>query len=239
MAYFDYNATTPMNAVARQALLVALDEYWANSSSPYSDSARVHNALESARRKLVDQLKTPLSEIVFTGGATEANNAVVRNLAEQLPKNKQFAISPFEHRSISEPARHYFKGRLTVLEANSDGIVDLDALREVLRTGTVGAVSVMAANNESGVIQPWRDIAQICREVDILYHCDASQWFGKCGAITFEGCDFLVGCGHKFGGPKGVGFLALSDNARGICVQLGGNQESGKRGGTENPCFQP
>jgi cysteine desulfurase len=234
MAYFDYNATTPLNSLGRQALMNALDESWANPSSPYSASARVHNVLENARKQLGIRLKKPPSEIVFTGGATEANNAVIRFLAEQLPTDKTLATSPFEHPSVVEAARHFFQDRVQVLKATKDGLIDLAHLDEVLKGGTVGAVSLMAVNNETGVIQPWQLAAQSCDLAGVLFHCDASQWFGKCPNGEFGNCDFLTGCAHKFGGPKGVGFLALSGNSYGFNAQYGGGQESGKRGGTEN-----
>ena len=234
MAYFDYNATTPLNSLGRQALVNALDESWANPSSPYSESARVHNVLENAREQLGIRLKTSSEEIVFTGGATEGNNAVIRFLGEKLPADKIFAISPFEHPSVVEAVHHYFQDRVQVLEATSDGLIDLAYLDESLNGGTLGAVSLMAVNNETGVIQPWQLAAQSCQQAGILFHCDASQWFGKCPDGEFSCCDFLIGCAHKFGGPKGVGFLALSENGQGFHSQYGGGQESGKRGGTEN-----
>ncbi|MCB1120060.1 MAG: cysteine desulfurase [Verrucomicrobiae bacterium] len=234
MAYFDYNATTPLNSAGREALLEALENAWANPSSPYADSARVHNSLEAAREDLAALLDIEPDGLIFTSGATEANNAVVRYFARLLPAGKMIALSPFEHPSVDEPARFYLKDKIRFLNSDPAGLVDLDDLQKVLKEGKVGAVSVMAVNNESGVIQPWEEVAKLCRESGVFFHCDASQWFGKAEGGDFSRCDFLVGCGHKFGAPKGSGFLAASSRAQGIRLQLGGAQESGQRGGTEN-----
>ncbi|MCZ6674355.1 MAG: cysteine desulfurase family protein [Verrucomicrobia bacterium] len=234
MAYFDYNATTPLNSAARQALVDALDTFWANPSSPYRQSAQVHNALAAAREILAKRLGKSPEEVIFNGGVTEANNAVIRHLADHLQNTKLLVLSPFEHPSIAEPARQIFGERVQTLKASSDGTVDADHLDELLKQGVVGAVSVMAVNNETGVVQPWQAIGERCHNAGIPFHCDASQWFGKCAGGDFSYCDFLVGCGHKFGGPKGVGFLALSKNSLGFRSALGGGQESGRRGGTEN-----
>jgi len=234
MAYFDYNATTPLSPAARQALLEGTDAYWANPSSPYSESARVHTVLETGRQTLADRLQKKTEDIVFTGGATEANNAVIQYLARQLPEESLLLVSPFEHPSVLEAADAVLGRRVSRLKAQSDGLIDLDELKKSIETTDVAALSLMAVNNESGVIQPWQEVAKLCRESGILFHCDASQWFGKCQGGDFSNCDFGIGCAHKFGGPKGVGFVALSANTHGFQSQLGGDQEFGRRGGTEN-----
>ncbi|MBC9890199.1 MAG: aminotransferase class V-fold PLP-dependent enzyme [Opitutae bacterium] len=234
MTYFDYNSTTPLNRAAKDALFDAVDGQWANPSSPYKVSARVRLALDTARENLADRLHGKGTGMVFTGGATEANNSVIRYLAEILPQEKGLAISAIEHPSVMEPANHFFKGRLDLLPVSPEGVLDVDHLGAVMAAGRPGAVSVMAANNETGVIQPWDRVGRICRENGVAYHCDASQWFGKCPNYRFDNCDFLVGCSHKFGGPKGVGFLALSENWYGFRSVFGGPQEGGRRGGTEN-----
>jgi len=212
----------------------ALDNQWSNPSSPYQQSARVHNALEAARESLSLRLSTTSDEIVFTGGATEANNSVIHFLAEQLPEDQKILLSPFEHPSVSQSAHHHFSNRIHTIRAHQNGTVDLAHLDELVHSFKIGAVSVMALNNETGVVQPFEEIAQRCRKAGIYFHCDASQWFGKFPANAFENCDFLVGCAHKFGGPKGAGFLALSNRCSGFSSQFGGGQESGRRGGTEN-----
>ena len=221
MAYFDYNATTPLNHAARSALVDALDTHWSNPSSPYRQSARVHTVLESAREALSTQLNIPIDQLIFTGGATEANNSVIRYFSDQLPPGKTVAFSPFEHPSVSEAIAHMLPESLR-LRVENTGEVNVTQLSEEIQGGGLAAVSVMAVNNETGVIQPWQQIAQLCREFGILFHCDASQWFGKRPDGDFGNCDFLVGCGHKFGGPKGIAFLALSQNGLGMCAQYAG-----------------
>lgn len=234
MAYFDYNATTPLSSAGKQALLDGLESYWANPSSPYRDSAQVHNALEEARQSLAERFQKPANELVFTGGATEANNASIQYLARQIPADSKLLISPFEHPSVSEMVDISLAGRVRRLKAHEDGRIDMQDLKDALGSATIGACSLMAVNNESGVIQPWEQAAQFCREAGVLFHCDASQWFGKCEGGDFSNCDFVVGCAHKFCGPKGVGFVALSSKSHGFKSLLGGGQESGRRGGTEN-----
>ena len=234
MAYFDYNSTTPLNKAAKDALWDAVNGQWANPSSPYKISARARLALDKARANLSARLRWKGEGIVFTSGATEANNSVIRYLAEVLPRQKRLAVSAVEHPSVMEPANHFFKGRLDFLPVSPEGVLDVDHLAADLASGGLGAVSVMAANNETGAIQPWHRVGRMCREFGVAYHCDASQWFGKSSDYRFECCDFLVGCGHKFGGPKGVGFLALSKNWHGFRAVYGGLQEGGRRGGTEN-----
>ena len=234
MPYFDFNATTPLNLAGRQTLVDSLDAYWANPSSPYSASARVHNRLEEARRHLADRLGKSVDDVLFTGGATEANNAVIQYLSSQLPAESLLAVSPIEHPSVYTAADALMGDRVYKLRALPDGRIDLEDLQSVVTGKKVAAVSLMAVHNESGVVQAWQEAAKLCREAGVLFHCDASQWFGKCEEGDFSNCDFLVGCGHKFGGPKGVGFIALSSSGHGFQSQLGGGQESGRRGGTEN-----
>jgi cysteine desulfurase len=234
MAYFDYNATTPLNVTARDVLFQALDNQWPNPSSPYRQSARVHNTLATARESLALLLNKTSDEVVFTGGATEANNSVIQFLEKKLADDQRCLLSPFEHPSVVQSAQHHFGNRLQHIQSTPNGIIDLSHLDELLQSGNIGAVSVMAVNNESGVVQPFEEIGERCRSAGIYFHCDASQWFGKFPSKAIEHCDFLVGCAHKFGGPKGAGFLALSPKVHGFSAQLGGGQESGRRGGTEN-----
>ncbi len=233
-AYFDCNATTPLRPSAREAMLEGLDQFWANPSSPYSSSARVRNELESARERLAGSLQTTAQNLVFTGGATEANNLVIEFLSWQGNSEHHVLLSPFEHPSVVDAARHYWDDRIRFLRSDKNGAIDLDDFRSQIQSSKIGAVSVMAVNNESGVIQPLREISEGCRKAGVYYHCDASQWFGKLPVSEVQFGDFIVGCGHKFGGPKGVGFIALSDRGAGFRSQFGGGQESGRRGGTEN-----
>jgi cysteine desulfurase len=122
-----------------------------------------------------------------------------------------------------------------VVEVSDDGVVLLESVRIDLEAGRVALVSVMAANNETGAVQPWEEVADLCAAAGVPFHCDAVQWFGKAGAAGFGRCTFVSGSAHKFGGPKGTGFLLVPEgDAGGFTAQAGGPQESGRRAGTED-----
>lgn len=232
MPYFDHNATTPLLPAAREAWLKASDEAWANPSSPYRISARVHRLLDDARARVAGILGVTPEEIVFTSAATEANNAVVRWAARVLPADAAALVSPTEHPSVLAPAREAFGTRLTGWRMAADGRVD----RAVLAGSAAGFVAAMAANNETGVLGPVAEIDALCRERGAWYLCDASQWIGRLPARGLAPGGFIVACAHKFGGPKGVGILRVPPAAlaAGFRGQLGGEQEGGRRAGTEN-----
>lgn len=233
--YFDYNATTPLRPEARAAWLSAVDEYWFNPSSPYRAAARVHARMQSARESLAALLGTSSERIIFNSGATEGNNAVFAHWAEALPAEARIAVSPTEHPSVLEAARHYVGDRIEWLKLDASGAVDPGALRELLeKDKQVRAVSVMAANNETGILNDWPLIAEICRSKEAHYHCDASQWIGKLPSDGLDQCDFVTGCAHKFGGPRGVGFSILPEVKTSFNLLFGGYQESGHRAGTED-----
>lgn len=240
--YFDHNATTPLAPVAREAWLRASSEFWANPSSPYREAARARLRLDAARDTLARLLEGQAKRVVFTSGATEAANAVFAYLASTLPVTARLAINPTEHPCVLAAAGACFPGRLDWLKVDADGVVSPDALRasgllaaaSAGRREQVGAVVVMAANNETGVLQPWSELARICADAQIPFVCDASQWLGKLPAAGLGEAGWVFGAGHKFGGPKGSGFLHLPRQASGFAGQRGGSQENGHRGGTED-----
>lgn len=238
MPYFDHNATTPLASVARDAWLRAQDEAWQNPSSPYRKAAQVKIRLDAVREKLAILLGDEVERYVFTSGATEAANMVFAWWANTLPAEALIAVNPTEHPCVREPALRFFGDRVRWLEVDDTGVVDAAALkkRHLLgdTSGRVAAVVVMAANNETGVLQPWNEIAVACQEAGVAYLCDASQWLGKLPAGGIGGGGFVIGAAHKFGGPKGVGFLKLAPQSEGLRGQLGGGQEQGHRGGTED-----
>lgn len=233
LRYFDHNATTPLAPAAREAWLKAADEKWMNPSSPYRHAAAVRVRLEAAREALAARFGTDGDRLVFTSGATESNNAVFAHVARCSPDGK-VAVCATEHPSVVEAAEFHFDDRVVWLPVDPEGVVDLAALEEEIASGNLVLVSVMAANNETGVIQPWAEIASLCKNAEIAYHCDASQWVGKMPLEGLSGCSYVSGCGHKFGGPKGVGFLLVSSCDDPCLLQMGGSQESGRRGGTED-----
>ncbi len=234
LRYFDHNATTPLAQEARSAWLEAVDGQWLNPSSPYRNAAAVKVRLESAREELANLLGVEPGRLVFCAGATEANNAVFQNWASVLPDGASIAVSPTEHPSVIEAAKAFFEGRIVWFPVDSGGRVDLKVLDELLEECRVEAVSVMAANNETGVLQAWGSIADRCKEAGVAYHCDASQWVGKMPLFGLGECSFVTACAHKFGGPKGAGFLILPNADHACHVLWGGGQEAGRRAGTED-----
>ena len=218
--YFDANATTPLHPAARAAWLAAP---WHNPSSLYAEAAAAHDAMDQCRERLAGIVGCEPGDLIFLSGATEANNAVLESFTRL---DKRVAVSAIEHPSGREPA----PGALQIT-AGADGIASLDALREILEKEKPALVSLMAANNETGVLQPWREALALCREAGALFHCDAAQWLGKLPAAGLGDCDFLTGSAHKFGGPKGVGFLKVTGHFRWL---RGGPQEDRRRAGTEN-----
>ena len=234
LCYFDHNATTPLSGEASVAWLEATEQSWLNPSSPYRNAAAVRVRYEAARESLATQLFVAPERIVFTSGATEANNDVFRNWASQLSAHTLVGVNPTEHPSVIEAAKAYLGRRVEWLQIKSDGRVDVDSLRERVQSGQIAAVSVMAANNETGVLQPWQEIADICAEANVPYHCDASQWVGKMPLAGLSQCSYVTACAHKFGGPKGVGFLILPEELGDFSILLGGVQEKSHRAGTED-----
>jgi len=221
--YFDANATTALHPAARDAWLAAP---WHNPSSLYREAAAAHEYLEDCRQRLADILDCDSGELIFVSGATEANNAVLDHF---IRHGRPIAVSAIEHPSIREPAAGAWR-----IPTGSDGIVSLDAVRDRLRENRPALVSLMAANNETGVLQPWPDCLTLCRNAGVAYHCDAAQWLGKLPASGLGECDFLTGSAHKFGGPKGVGFLKVSAAHGPLRWLRGGPQEERQRAGTEN-----
>ena len=225
--YFDHNATTPLQPAARDAWLRASEKHWHNPSSLYRDAGLASQQLESARERLATLIGADAERIVFTSGATESNNA----LFASLPADVLVVISAIEHPSVREAVR----GRnMLELPVNTSGVVEVDDLKHLITAKRPALVSVMAANNESGALQPWREMAALCREQGVLFHTDAAQWLGKLEASNLGECDFITGSAHKFGGSKGCGFLVLPKEDSRLGFIRGGPQEHGRRAGTEN-----
>ncbi|MGY8644335.1 MAG: cysteine desulfurase family protein [Verrucomicrobiales bacterium] len=226
--YFDHNATAPLCEAAREAWIEASEKMWHNPSSLYREAGMAKLRLEDMREELADALGIDEPErVIFTSGATEANNAVMRYF-------ENVAISAIEHPCVCETARA--ASILPISEAT--GSVELESVEALFSTNEIpGLVSVMAANNETGSIQPWQEIGVKCRENGVLFHCDAAQWFGKMGEFESFGetGDFVTGSAHKFGGPMGVGFLTIpEDFDPNFTLASGGPQEHQRRAGTED-----
>ena len=234
MIYYDHNATTPLHPAAREAWLAANETLIGNPSSPHRVGARADAALSAARQKLAAILGCDALDIVWTSGATESNNAVLTHAARTLASDAEIWVSAIEHPSVLAPARHHFGERLRLMPVTRAGVLDLDWLETELKKRRPGLVALMAANNETGALQPWSEALALCRSRGVTFFCDAVQWIGKLPSRGLGACDFISGSAHKFGGPKGVGFLKCPAKGRVEPLLLGGPQEEGRRAGTEN-----
>jgi cysteine desulfurase len=226
--YFDHNATHPLSAAARAAWLEAVEKYPANPSSPHRLGQRAEAALENARERLAALLGCTVGRIVFTSGATEANNQIIFHHAA---RGSAGWASGIEHPSLREPLLARF-AKPKLVATQPSGEIDLTGLAQALAGDRPAMFALMAANNETGVLQPWQSALAMCRAAGVSYVCDATQWLGRLPARGLGECDFLTASAHKFGGPVGVGFLAGPEKTAGLL--LGGPQESGRRAGTEN-----
>ena len=234
MIYFDHNATTPMLPEARQAWLDASEKFIGNPSSPHRVGSRADAAITEARQRLAEFLGCDALDIVWTSGATESNNTVLHHCARTVPSDAEVWVSAIEHPCVIASTRHYFPKRHRLIPVGRGGVVDLNWLIEEIAHTRPGLVAIMAANNETGVLQPWREALAICKQWAVPFFCDAAQWIGKLPADGFGECDFLSGAAHKFGGPKGIGFLKCPAKGRVEPLLRGGPQEEGRRAGTEN-----
>ena len=233
--YFDYNATTPLLPQARDAWLAAVDGLWLNPSSPYRQAARVHACLTDARERVADLFEVDPGQVVFNSGATEGNNSIFAHWAATLPADARVGVSPTEHPSVLEAAIHFFGKRIDWLALDTTGAVDVTALDALLcDRRQIHAISVMAANNETGILNDWSKVAASCRAHGVQYHCDASQWIGKLPLRGLGDIGYVTGCAHKFGGPRGAGFSILPKTTNSFRSLVGGAQESGHRAGTED-----
>lgn len=233
LRYFDHNATSPLHPAAREAWLEAADCYWHNPSSLSATATAARDMLEDARERLADLLGCVARRILFTGSATAANNALARQLAEV--STGVALISPLEHPCVAESFVAALPGRVVELPVDGAGRVDSDAAGAQLEaTSDAAIVSVLAASNETGVLQPWQELLAICQSRQIPFHTDAAQWIGRLPAADLGQCDFVTGSGHKFGGPKGVGFLMVPETASSFHGDRGGPQQEGRWAGTEN-----
>ncbi len=234
MLYFDHNATSPLLPQAKRAWLEAAEQFIGNPSSPHRLGARADAALEGAREKLAGFLGCAAMDIVWTSGATESNNMVFRHLAAVLPADAEVLVSAIEHPSSLAAAQLWLGNRERPIPAERHGAVALEWLEKELSKRRAGAVVILAANNETGVLQPWREAMALCRRREVLFFCDATQWIGKLPAQGLGGCDFVSASAHKFGGPRGVGCLKCPPGPGVTPLLVGGRQEEGRRAGTEN-----
>ncbi len=240
MPYFDHNSTTPLADQAREAWLRVQAENWHNPSSPTRAGARARIRLDSYHEALAILLGGKPEEYVFNSGATEGAHAVLAHWAKTLSPTARIAVAATEHACVLAAAGRFFGGRIDWLAHDAAGVVSPDAVRAAIAAGAAGVV-VMAANNETGVLQPWVEIAAVCRAANggagIPCLCDVTQWLGKLPGAGLGDCGaWLIASGHKFGAPKGVGFVKLPAGRAepDFIAQAGGTQEGGHRAGTED-----
>jgi cysteine desulfurase len=235
--YFDNNATTPLDPQVREAMLPYLDECFGNPSSGHHFGELALEGLSNARKQVASLLSTQPKRIFFTSGGTEANNTAIWSAIAAFPEKKHIVSSTVEHASVLKPLE-FLKQRygyaIDLLPVDRDGALDLKLLAKSIRPDTV-LVTLMGANNESGVIWPLAEISALCREREVLFHCDAVQLAGK-EPINPEALqvDYLALAGHKLHGPKGSGALYVKRDAPLTPLIMGAGQEGGHRAGTEN-----
>jgi cysteine desulfurase len=234
MIYFDYNATAPVLREAREAWLAVTEKTAGNPSSMHQFGQQAAVALAEAREKLAAHLGCHPLDIIWTSGATEANNTVMHHFAKKLGATGEVWISAIEHPCVFDSSQYYFGKRARLIPVTHDGVVDVEWLTAELADTRPGLVGVMAANNETGVIQPWREIRSICEAYEIPFFTDAVQFIGKMPLKGLGECDYVSGAAHKFGGPRGVGFLKIPHRSPFTPLLHGGKQEGGRRAGTEN-----
>jgi cysteine desulfurase len=237
--YFDYNATTPLDPKVREAMLPFLDEIWGNPSSVHHVGRKARAYLDEFRERSAKVLGAKPSEIIFTSGGTESANLAVFGSARSLkPKGRHLITSAVEHHAVLHSFQYLAKNEgfeTTILPVNREGLISPDDLAEAIRPDTV-LVSLMAANNEIGTIQPVAELGKICRDRGVLFHTDAVQWFGKepFSSVHQFNADLVSICAHKFHGPKGAGALFIKSPLHPDPIAFGGAHENERRAGTEN-----
>jgi cysteine desulfurase len=235
--YFDHNATTPIHPEVREVILPFLSEKFGNPSSIHWAGREVRSYVEEAREKVAKMINAEPSEIVFTSCGSEGDNMAIKGvLMGNLKKGRHMITTCVEHPAVYRTCQFLekFNFEVTYVPVDSYGMVEPDDIKKAIRKDTV-LISVMYANNETGNIFPIKEIANIAKEHDIIFHTDAVQVAGKIPIDVKElGVDLLTASGHKFNAPKGVGFQYIRKGIDILPLISGGHQERGLRAGTEN-----
>jgi len=234
----DYNATTPLDKRVLEAMMPYLTEHFGNSASrSHAFGWKAAEAVDTARQQLADLCGCTNKEIIFTSGATEAVNLAIKGVFEAFSQKGNHIITvKTEHKAVLDTCQHLEKlgADVTYLEVDAEGNISLENLEKAIKKETI-LISVMAANNETGVIYPTKLIAEIAHQHGVLFHSDATQAVGKMQLNVIEDeIDLLNFSGHKLYGPKGVGALYVRKKLNIIAQQDGGKHERGMRSGTLN-----
>ncbi len=236
IAYLDNNATTRPAPEVVEAMLPFLSEWYGNPSSVHRFGQRARQAVEEARGQVARLIGCAEAEIMFTGGGTESVNTAIRGILSARHPRQKIITSTVEHSATRELYAQLEKegAAVVTVEVDEGGTLDLDSLRRALGD-EVALVSLLLANNETGVLFPVAEVAALCREKRVPFHCDGTQALGKIPVdVTTLGVDAMSFAGHKFHGPKGAAGLFLRRGLRHRPLLIGGPQERGRRGGTEN-----
>ena len=236
MIYFDNNATTQLDPQVLRVMLPFLQEQYGNPSSAYSFGRAAATAVATAREQVAALLRCDPSEIIFTSCGTESDNSAIQSALLIDPDRKHLVTSKVEHSAIIKQAEALARRgyEITWLDVDSSGMMNLEALEEAIREDTA-IVSLMWANNETGVLFPIEEAAEICRSKGTIFHTDAVQAVGKISMdLSRLPINFLSLSGHKLHAPKGVAALYVNRRTRFSPYLLGGGQENKRRGGTEN-----
>lgn len=236
--YLDYQATTPCDTRVLEKMLPYFTEHFGNvHSRSHSYGWQAEEAVEEARKNIADLIGADSKEIIFTSGATESNNLALKGVAHFYKESKNHIITCItEHKCVLDACRHLEEEgfEITYLKVTNNGLIDLGDLKKAIKPNTL-MVSIMAVNNEIGVIQPLAEIGKICRANGVFFHTDAAQAIGKIPLdVNAMNIDLLSISGHKIYGPKGVGALYVRRKPRVRIKALinGGGQERGMRSGT-------
>lgn len=236
MIYLDHNATTSVVPEVLETMMPYLTSEWGNPSSTYKFDSKLKAAIETAREPVVELIGAQPREVIFTSCGTESNNSAIHAALQSNLQKRHIVTSVVEHSSVLNYSMALERQgyRVTYLPVDQDGLLSLADLENAIADDTA-VVSLMWANNETGVLFPVKEIAEICRKRGVLYHCDAVQAPGKIEINVREvQSDYLSLTGHKFHAPKGIGALYIRRKAPFIPLIRGGHQEHNLRGGTEN-----
>jgi len=239
--YLDYNATTPLDDAVKATMMPFLGEVYGNPSSVHHVGQRARAALDDARERVASVLDCKPSEIVFTSGATEScNHAIVAGALSRMDNGQHIVTSSIEHEASLHPCEYLAKKHgfeVSKVAPNEEGFVSSESIIDAIKPDTV-LVSLMAANNEVGTIQPVAEIGEFCANNGILFHTDAAQVLGKLpfSGISQFGADLVSVCAHKIHGPKGAGLLFVRSPLQLPPFLHGGSHENDRRPGTENLC---